>query len=110
MNELRKSTVPFTQIENRILRCPYLTFKAKGLYAYMMSFPDGWRFAMDRIAKETKESRDAIRTAFIELEQFHLVSRRKKSNGSMIYQFHDFGDSAISDEPEEVIRKPRKFL
>jgi hypothetical protein len=110
MNELRKPTVPFTQIENRILRNPYLTFKAKGLYAYMMSMTDGWRFAMDRITKETKESIDAVRSAFTELEEMHLVSRRKKSDGFMLYQFHAFEESTLYDPPLAENRVSGKFL
>ena len=109
MNELRKPTAHFTQIENRILRCPQLTFKAKGLYAYMLSMIEGWNFSMERITKDTKESIDAISTAFKELEDVHLVSRRKKTDGFMVYQFHDFDDSVLSDAPMKRSRIPRKF-
>ena len=105
MNELRKPTAHFTQIENRILRSPQLTFKAKGLYAYMLSMIEGWNFSMERITKDTKESIGAISSAFKELEKVHLVSRRKKADGFMIYQFHDFEDSTFTEVHPKPGRK-----
>lgn len=81
---LRKHDYPFTIVANVVLTDPGLSFKAKGLYAYMRSKPDGWQFAAARIAEETKEGRDAIRSAMGELKDagFIEVSKERADDGT----------------------------
>ena len=38
--KLVKQNVPFTMVANEVLKDPKLSFKAKGLYAYLFSKPD----------------------------------------------------------------------
>lgn len=54
-----------------------VSFKAKGLYAYIQSKPENWDFSADRIASQTKESVDAIRTGLKELEKAGYLLRTK---------------------------------
>lgn len=45
-----------------------LSFRARGLLAYMLSRPPSWRFNAERLARETDgEGREAVRTAMREL-------------------------------------------
>ena len=61
--EIKKFSLPFTQISNVILNDAGLSLKAKGLYAYLFSKPDGWIYHNAVILREIKEGRDAFRTA-----------------------------------------------
>ncbi|MCJ8012597.1 hypothetical protein MUG84_12730 [Paenibacillus sp. KQZ6P-2] len=64
-----KDPPPFTRIDNSLLQDERLSFKARGLLAYMLSKPDHFRFYLDELIKHTTEKKDSIRTGMKELEQ-----------------------------------------
>lgn len=82
---IKKEHIPFTQVANEVLYDPNLSFKAKGLYAYLYSKPDGWDFAATRIAKETKEAVKSIWSTLKELEEQGYLYRTRQKDGRMIY-------------------------
>jgi len=67
----RYGTIPVSILNN-----PDLSAKAKGLWAYLQSKPDGWRFAIDRIAKDFKDGKDSIRSGLQELEEAGYLRRK----------------------------------
>jgi len=77
--------IPFTQISNAVLYSPNLSFKAKGLYAYMLAKPDGWNFSARRIAEETKEAEKSIRGSIKELIDIGLIKYNKLPTGRVEY-------------------------
>lgn len=83
--KLSKANVPFTMVANEILSRSDLSLRAKGLYAYLFSKPEGWDFAAPRIATECKESKDIVFRALKELEETNLLTRRRQSSGRMEY-------------------------
>lgn len=104
-NIFRKQTVPFTQVPNELLYNPNISFKAKGLWAYMSAKPDGWNFSADRIAEETKEERKSILAGLRELLANGYITAKRLSNGRMEYVLH--WESAREPEPkEESARTP----
>lgn len=76
-----KQNTPFTIVANEVLYRTDLSFKAKGIFAYMFSKPDGWDFSADRIAKEASEDRKAILNGLKELEVAGLLTREKQPSG-----------------------------
>ncbi len=58
---------PFVLINKTGLRDPNLSLKAKGLWGYMLSFPDDWEFNMAHLTKNLQEGRTAIANAMDEL-------------------------------------------
>lgn len=83
--KLKKLNVPFTQIPNEVLYHPKLSFKAKGLWAYFQSKPEGWDFSSKRIAKESKDGQDSILSGIKELEAHGFLTKAKKPDGKMQY-------------------------
>jgi predicted DNA-binding transcriptional regulator len=77
--------VPFTQVANHVLQNPNLSAKAKGLYAYLFSKPQGWDFAVSRIAKEFSDGERSIRSGLQELESHNLLKRKKTPTGQVDY-------------------------
>lgn len=67
-------------IPNSVLNNTELSFKAKGLYAYIQSKNDGWDFSAERISRQTKESVTSVRSGLIELETAGLLQRVKFQN------------------------------
>lgn len=82
MSKLRKPEQGWAWIPNAILQNKSLSLKAKGLWAYLNSKPDGWIFSIDRIANETADGRDAVRSAIHELETAGLLARTRRSIGT----------------------------
>jgi len=83
--KIKRQDVPFTMVANEVLCRTDISLKAKGLFAYLFSKPDGWDFAGERIAWEMKESRKSVLTALKELENSELLSRKKQPNGRVVY-------------------------
>lgn len=87
-NNFKKQVVPFTQVPNNLLYDPDISFKAKGLWAYMSAKPDGWNFSADRIAMETKEERKAILAGLKELSGAGYITAKKLKDGRIEYTLH----------------------
>jgi hypothetical protein len=85
MAKLQKASTNFTQVSNLVLIDPWLTWKAKWLYAYLFSKPDNWSFSADRIKNEWSDWRESIQSWLRELETLWYISRKKLGNGSMVY-------------------------
>lgn len=77
MSKLIKPQSNFTTIPNHIINDKRLSFKAKGLFLYLISKPDGWAFSADRIKNDSKDGEDSILSGLSELEKFGLLSREK---------------------------------
>ena len=80
-----KEEMPFTQIANYVLNDQGLSFRAKGIYSYLFSKPDGWDFAVSRISNDTTEGRDAVGKAIKELEERGYLTRIRQKSGRVEY-------------------------
>lgn len=67
----------FTVLDNGIIRNHNLSWKARGLLAYLLSLPDGWRTNAEHLARLSPQGRDAVRTGLAELEHHGYLRRRK---------------------------------
>lgn len=87
----------FAQIRNDALSDGRLSFKARGLLAYLLSRPVGWETSTDRLASQGVDGRDAIRTAMWELERFGYVIRSQSRDKAGQWQH----DQMVTDQPEQ---------
>lgn len=67
-------------VPNEILNSQEISFKAKGLFAYIQSKPDGWEFSSERISSQTNEGLTSVRSGLKELESAGFLIRRKFHN------------------------------
>lgn len=104
--KLNKIAVPFTQVPNGLLYDPNISFKAKGIWAYMSAKPEGWKFSADRIADETKEERKAILSGLKELSEAGYITAKKKGDGRIEYTLHWEVVRTSMSEPELENLKP----
>lgn len=70
----------YTIIRNDVLRDPELTFRARGVLAYILSHSDNWRTDAESIARVSKEGRQAIQTALKELREAGYIEYRKSQD------------------------------
>ncbi len=62
-----KGECPFAQIDRAPLEDARLSWRAKGILAYLLSKPSGWTVRADDLLKKGTEGRDAVRAAMGEL-------------------------------------------
>jgi hypothetical protein len=80
MAEKLKVAQNYGVVPNAVLNNPNLSFKAKGLFAYLQSKPANWNVSARRICKETKDGRDGILAAMKELEMNGYLVREQTQN------------------------------
>lgn len=78
--------IPFTQIANSVLNDKKLSFKAKGVFGYLYSKPDGWDFSADRISKDSIDGVKSVSASLKELEKQGYLSRKRQHGGRVVYQ------------------------
>lgn len=67
----------FTILDNLTLRDPRLSWKARGLLAFLLSMPDNWRTNSDHLQHCGPDGRDSVRAGLRELEAAGYLERRK---------------------------------
>ncbi|AVP48434.1 DnaD domain protein [Bacillus cereus] len=65
----------YTTINNTGLRDERLTWKAKGILAYILSLPDDWVFYMEEIATHSKDKLDSLKSGMKELKKYGYIKR-----------------------------------
>ncbi len=90
MKEVLKKgdSIPFTQVANAVLSDNFLSFKAKGLYAYLYSKDNNYDFAAKRIAKDSSDGMDSVLAGLKELEAGGYIERKKLKTGRVVYTIH----------------------
>jgi len=68
---------PYARIHRDTIQDSSLSFRARGLLAFLLSRPDDWVVYKDELHKNCKEGRDAVRKAFGELQEAgYIISIR----------------------------------
>lgn len=101
-----KHNKDFTQINNAALREKGLSLRARGLLAYMLSFPDEWAFSVNSLSENCGETRYAILTSIAELrrEGFLRISQSHTSDGKfneVTYFVFEKKSFAVSEKNEK---------
>ncbi|MEK4002976.1 DnaD domain protein [Bacillus sp. FSL K6-2822] len=65
----------YTTINNTGLKDERLTWKAKGILAYILSLPDDWVFYMEEVATHAKDKLDSLKSGMKELKEHGYVKR-----------------------------------
>jgi hypothetical protein len=97
MNKIKrkKRNTPFVQIDRTALQDSRLSWKCRGLLAYLLSLPDEWEIYVNELTNHATDGRDSTSTAINELIKFgYIVRERKTENG----KFKGF-NYTVSDIP-----------
>jgi hypothetical protein len=76
MNKIKHKN-PFTAVPNAVLNDERLTFKAKGIYSYLFSKPDGWVFYNQAILNETAEGITSFQSGIKELVKYGWLKKQQ---------------------------------
>ncbi|KRO14221.1 hypothetical protein IV64_GL001705 [Lactiplantibacillus xiangfangensis] len=91
----------YTVIDNAIIRDKSLSWKAKGVFAYLWSMPDDWEFYETEVMTHAKDGRDSLRSAIKELQDHHYMQRTRSRNEKGQVKTSDW---ELSDKP--MLEKP----
>lgn len=109
MSILRKQTKSrYTHIANDILEDARLSFRARGLAAYLLSKPDDWVIRVEALAREAREGEKAILTAMRELAAYGYL-RRDRAHDAL---GHIYTVTHLADYPafvDDGTPQERKF-
>lgn len=94
---------PYVMLDKYFLSDTRLTWKAKGMLAYLLSKPDDWKIILDDLIKRSSDGRDSVKAGLRELEKTGYLVReqQRKVNGK-------FGDIEylIYERPQILVNQP----
>jgi hypothetical protein len=70
----------FTILQNSVIRDERLSFRARGILAFILSMPDNWSTSSDHLSRVSMEGRDAIRAAMKELQHAGYIQRIRQQS------------------------------
>lgn len=71
---ITKRENPYAQIDKRCLNDNRLSWRARGILAYLLSKPNDWEVVVNDLVKGGKEGREAVQAALIELKNLGYAS------------------------------------
>ncbi|MGB8946921.1 MAG: hypothetical protein WCD21_42805 [Streptomyces sp.] len=82
----RHLSTGFTVLPTATLEDSRLSFRARGILAYLIAKPDSWKVRTESIAQAGREGRDAVRDAVKELKSlgYYRVNNERLDNGHII--------------------------
>ena len=87
---LRKKFISeYTQTPNHILNLKDVSLKAKGLWTYINSKPEGWNFSVKGIGSQNKDGKDSVSSGCRELEKLGFL-QRIVINENGVFQGYDY--------------------
>lgn len=92
----------FTVLPDEALNDERLSWKARGLLAFLLSKPDHWRTTSAHLAKVAPDGRDAVRAGLTELEDAGYLVRRKYRDERGRWK----QDTYVYDNPEQHVDNP----
>jgi hypothetical protein len=89
----------FTIISNEWLRDERLSFKARGLLAYIESHSIEWQISVTWLAAHSVEGKEALRSAIAELELYGYLKREQENTGGRFGEVRWTTQEPVTDEP-----------
>lgn len=100
-------TRDYTVMSNYHLRDKTLSLKSKGLLSQMLSLPEDWDYTLSGLSFINKESKDAIRTAIIELENAGYIIRQQTTDASGKFSGNEYIiHESPTSPPKPSLEKP----
>lgn len=81
MVKVRKAKKDYVVIvSQKLIRDDRLSWKARGIFAYLWSQADEWDFSLKEVSKHATDGINALRVGVNELEKFGYLTRKRKRN------------------------------
>lgn len=102
---IHKRETPFVQIDKTCLQDPNLSFKAKGVLAYLLSKPEGWRANYQDIVNHGRDGTESVRSGMAELAKagYAKLNRIRGEKGQLLGQ-----EWHVYEQPQNMTSNPVK--
>ena len=104
-------TANYTVLSNYHFKERNMSLKAKGLLSLMLSLPEDWNYTISGLVKLSKDGKDGVMAALVELEKFGYLSRERTTNSKGQFSGIEYNiyekpqrDLPIADKP--ILDKP----
>lgn len=103
---VRKRPNNFVMLDKTFLEDDRLSFKAKGILAYLLSKPDNWKVIVGNLVKYSKDGKSAIYAGLKELKEcgYYVKTPIRSEDGRRISRWestvYEMPDSLLSDFQE----------
>lgn len=87
---------PYVMLNKTALNDENISFKAKGLFAYLMSKPNNWCSNVEHLMTVSKDGRDSVRSALRELREHGYILKDKERNQDGTFTWYEI----IFEEPQ----------
>ncbi|MGR6896970.1 DnaD domain-containing protein [Rummeliibacillus sp. BSL5] len=87
----------YTVMNRTALNDKRLSWKAKGIIAYMLSMPDDWVFYFDELVKHSTDGKASFRAGLNELKECGYVERRPVRQGQRIKEW----ETIVHEVPQD---------
>ena len=93
---------PYILLNKTALEDDNLSFKAKGILAYLLSKPDNWKSRVEDLVKQSLDGKASVYSGLKELrENGYLIKRARKNDKGTIVEWEE----VIYETPQEEARK-----
>lgn len=91
-------------MSNHCFKNKNLSYKAKGMLAAMLSFPDGWNFSVAGLAGLSTDGESSVKSALNELKQegYVRVYAERDERGQISKWHYDISEVPLDGENQEV--------
>lgn len=96
----------FTIMSNHHFKEKGMSLKAKGLLSLMLSLPDDWNYSISGLVKLSKDGKDSVMSALVELEKFGYLTRERQVDSKGRFAGIEYN---IYEEPQQekpIAEKP----
>lgn len=102
-----KPTVEYTTVHNGTLRDTRLSFRARGILAYILSMPPDWTVTSAVLSTRGTEGRDAVRMALRELRDAgYIVTTRHQDDAGHWRTLHTVYDTPVTNAVNDAVDNP----
>lgn len=93
---------PYVMLNKTALNDDKLSWKAKGIFAYLMSKPDDWVCKVEDLKKHAKDGADSVKAGLRELrEHGYMIKRPIRDNKNVIVEWEE----ALFETPQDEAKK-----
>jgi len=89
---------PYLMLNKTSIQDSKLSWKAKGLHAYLLSLPDDWKIYVEELTKHAKDGKDSTKATINELEKMGYISKNKLRDGSGRFKGYEYIIFEVSTE------------
>jgi hypothetical protein len=106
---INKRVNPFVQIDKECINDSSVSWRAKGILAYLLSKPDNWQVYEQDIINHSTDGRDAVRNSIKELIRAGYISKEQsRTKGKFASNDYTVSDTKMVDEASKNAPSPEK--